>query len=84
MKGYDVNFNPAVAGTNYVTGLQKTSNTGASETIKFGTDNKIANLPKTTLSSSTLKALKAFDGTVTQRMADDVLATPYISLNFNA
>ena len=71
-----------VNSTPYVTNIQRLEAAG----IKFDfNSNKISELPKTkALDSSTNTTLAKLDGYISPRMADDLLAEPYISLNFNA
>lgn len=82
MKGFDVNFNPAIAGTNHLSGVSKVKNC-AVDSIKFNKKNELAG-PKNALNPSTLQVLANLNGRITPEMADVLLATPYVGVDFNS
>ena len=72
-------------GTNFtgITPLGKVDKPEKAENISFKSDTKPVHTAKK-LSTDTLVGLKQLsNGIITEAMADDLLATPYVSLDFN-
>lgn len=68
---------------NYTTGVQKTNNVDKTDAISFKSANKVGMSAPKELSPSTMNFLAQLDGKITAGMADDLLATPYVSLDLN-
>lgn len=71
------------ANANATTGVQKTNSLDKTEAISFKNANKVGMSAPNALNPSTMNFLAQLDGKITADMADDLLATPYVSLDFN-
>lgn len=68
---------------NYTAGIRRASNIDKTDEISFKSANKVGMSAPKELSPSTMKFLAQLDGKITPEMADDLLATPYVSLDLN-
>ncbi len=68
---------------NNTTGIQKTNGADKIDNISFKSANKVGMSAPKELSPSTMNFLAQLDGKITAEMADDLLATPYVSLDLN-